>query len=108
MMRQLAEAQGCRVAPLLTYFGEQLAGGCGHCDNCSAPSVPSPSVPSPSIVVAGPYPLHSTVRHREWGLGRVLGYDQDRMTVLFDDVGYKTLSVAVVRKSKLLVAADAG
>jgi ATP-dependent DNA helicase RecQ len=46
--------------------------------------------------------LHSTVRHTEWGTGTVLGYERDRMTVLFDDVGYKTLSVSVVRKHGLL------
>jgi ATP-dependent DNA helicase RecQ len=50
-----------------------------------------------------PYPLHSTVRHRAWGTGTVLGYEDDRMTVLFDSVGYKTLSVAVVSRSDLLV-----
>jgi ATP-dependent DNA helicase RecQ len=33
----------------------------------------------------------------------VLGYDDDRMTVLFDSVGYNTLSVGVVRRRNLLV-----
>jgi ATP-dependent DNA helicase RecQ len=37
----------------------------------------------------------------------VLGYERDRMTVLFDGVGYKTLSVAVVQDQGLL-ALDAG
>ncbi|MFE9204853.1 hypothetical protein [Micromonospora sp. NPDC007230] len=32
----------------------------------------------------------------------VLGYEQDCMTVLFDDVGYKTLSVSVVQAHGLL------
>jgi ATP-dependent DNA helicase RecQ len=48
--------------------------------------------------------LHSTVRHRTWGTGTVLGYEDDRMTVLFDSVGYKTLSVRVVRLQDLLVS----
>ncbi|HEX6869919.1 MAG TPA: RecQ family ATP-dependent DNA helicase [Micromonosporaceae bacterium] len=52
---------------------------------------------------ARPYPVHSTVRHKRWGTGTVLGYEDDKMTVLFDTVGYKTLSVAVVRKANLLV-----
>ena len=47
----------------------------------------------------GPFPVHSTVRHAEWGAGMVLGYEEDRMTVLFDDVGYKTLSVPVVQRA---------
>jgi ATP-dependent DNA helicase RecQ len=60
----------------------------------------------PSAATAGnprPYPLHSTVRHRAWGTGTVLGYENDRMTVLFDEVGYKTLSVALVSREDLLV-----
>ncbi|HCT79971.1 MAG TPA: hypothetical protein DGT23_26085, partial [Micromonosporaceae bacterium] len=46
---------------------------------------------------------HSTVRHADWGAGLVLSYEDDRMTVLFDEVGYKTLSVPVVRANGLLV-----
>jgi ATP-dependent DNA helicase RecQ len=34
-----------------------------------------------------------------------MGYEEDRMTVLFDEVGYKTLSVPVVQEHALLVAA---
>jgi ATP-dependent DNA helicase RecQ len=51
-----------------------------------------------------PFPVGGTVRHQAWGTGTVLGYDADRMTVLFDSVGYKTLSVGVVRAKELLVA----
>jgi ATP-dependent DNA helicase RecQ len=35
----------------------------------------------------------------------VLRYEEDRMVVLFDEVGYKTLSVAVVKKQGLLALA---
>jgi len=34
----------------------------------------------------------------------VMGYEEDRMTVLFDEVGYKTLSVPVVVEHSLLTA----
>ncbi|HKD99008.1 MAG TPA: ATP-dependent DNA helicase RecQ [Micromonosporaceae bacterium] len=118
MMRGLAEAAGCRVQALLAYFGEQMPRPCGHCDNCGrgtagrkAPSrarqAPRTRAASHGTRSAGgadgvPYPLHSTVTHRQWGPGTVLGYDDDRMTVLFDEVGYKTLSVAVVRDNGLL------
>lgn len=118
MMRGLAEAAGCRVRPLLTYFGEEMPGACGHCDNCVTGAAPSQtrrrsrvaaSPAGPTRRARGgagdnPYPLHSTVRHRQWGRGMVLGYDRDRMTVLFDEVGYKTLSVAVVQDNGLLAA----
>jgi len=63
-----------------------------------------PVVPAQAAPVADrPYPLHSTVRHRAWGTGTVLGYENDRMTVLFDEVGYKTLSVTLVSREDLLV-----
>jgi ATP-dependent DNA helicase RecQ len=41
-MLQFAETRGCRRKPLLAYFGETLASGCGHCDNCirGAPRTP--------------------------------------------------------------------
>jgi ATP-dependent DNA helicase RecQ len=120
-MRQFAESRSCRGQALLGYFGDRLHGPCRHCDNCTRPPASNadprsadrvsvdasqrrrpvvPSQPSPSD---RPYPLHSTVRHRAWGTGTVLGYENDRMTVLFDEVGYKTLSVAVVSREDLLV-----
>ncbi len=95
MMRGFAEAQSCRTRMLLGYFGEQLPGGCGHCDNC----VSSPAAEVPDTQ---PFPVHSTVQHAEWGAGTVLSYDSDRMTVLFERVGYKTLSVSVVQANQLL------
>ena len=52
-----------------------------------------------------PFAVHSRVQHGEWGPGMVMGYEEDRMTVLFDEVGYKTLSVPVVLERELLTAA---
>ena len=124
MMRSFAESRTCRGQTLLTYFGDHVTGPCGHCDNCVAPpqlvpmkkkAVRQPSIPVQKIVptksfehahtsVEGetPYPLHATVRHRSWGTGTVLGYEADKMTVLFNSVGYKTLSVASIRRGRLL------
>jgi ATP-dependent DNA helicase RecQ len=95
MMRHFAESRQCRTQGLLAYFGENMPRPCGHCDNCYAGSVDK-------ATSAGPFPLHSTVRHTEWGTGLVLRYEGDRVTVLFDDVGYKTLSVPVVEQQNLL------
>jgi ATP-dependent DNA helicase RecQ len=115
MMRQFAESRSCRGQALLGYFGDRLDGPCGHCDNCAAgpdrasaqPSARTraavPTQPKRAVATNQPYPLHSTVRHRAWGTGTVLGYENDRMTVLFDEVGYKTLSVALVSREDLLV-----
>jgi ATP-dependent DNA helicase RecQ len=59
---------------------------------------------APARHPAEPFAVGATVRHRVWGIGTVLGYEDDRMTVLFDSVGYKTLSVGVVRTKDLLIA----
>ncbi len=96
MMRRFAESRGCRTQALLGYFGEQLSHPCGHCDSCHGGT-------AEVLPDSGPFPLHSTVRHADWGAGTVLGYEKDRMTVLFDDVGYRTLSVSVVQSQNLLV-----
>ncbi|MEH1016094.1 RecQ family ATP-dependent DNA helicase [Micromonospora sp. CPCC 206060] len=98
MMRAFAETRSCRSQTLLAYFGEQMTTVCAHCDNCHAGT----SVADDGA--SGPFPVHSQVRHAEWGTGLVLSYEADRMTVLFDDVGYKTLSVPVVSEQGLLVA----
>jgi ATP-dependent DNA helicase RecQ len=101
MMRGFAETRACRTQTLLAYFGEDLAKPCGHCDNCADGA-------AAQVDGAGgdePFPVHSHVRHGEWGTGMVMGYEEDRMTVLFDEVGYKTLSVPVVRENALLMPA---
>lgn len=107
MMRTFAESTNqCRGQFLLAYFGDQLDRPCGHCDVCHRRGV-DPDAPAASVAAAGqtgPYPVHSTVRHAEWGPGMVLGYEGEQMTVLFDEVGYKTLSVPVVLRQGLLTA----
>jgi ATP-dependent DNA helicase RecQ len=134
MMRRFAEGRSCRGQTLLTYFGDRLDTACGHCDNCgprppmsrvdTVQEIPAErrvdlTVPRPrprpqpagrtitsSTAANEPYPPHTVVRHQAWGTGTVLGYEKDRMTVLFDTVGYKTLSVAVVMKGNLLATED--
>jgi ATP-dependent DNA helicase RecQ len=99
MMRHIAETPTCRGQALLAYFGEHLDELCQHCDNCVDGSVAAIAPTS-----SEPYPVHTTVRHPEWGTGLVLRYEGERMTVLFDHVGYKTLSVPVVVEQRLLTA----
>ena len=99
MMRGFAETRGCRTQVLLAYFGEVLKKPCGHCDNCVDGLAEEPPAAADT-----PFPVHSQVRHGEWGAGMVMSYEEDRMTVLFDEVGYKTLSVPLVRENALLVA----
>jgi ATP-dependent DNA helicase RecQ len=46
------------------------------------------------------------VRHAEWGNGAVMSVESDRLTVLFDEVGYKTLSLRAIQDHNLLVPDD--
>ena len=52
-----------------------------------------------------PFAVGARVAHGDWGEGVVQRYDDDAVVVLFDDVGYKTLALAVVVERALLRAA---
>jgi ATP-dependent DNA helicase RecQ len=96
MMRGYAETTGCRRQYLLGYFGEQLAYPCGNCDTCKAGTVEQQPARDDE------FPIGSPVQHTEWGHGVVMSFEQDRLTVLFDSVGYKTLSLPAVHQHNLL------
>jgi ATP-dependent DNA helicase RecQ len=97
MMRGYAELTGCRRAYLLNYFGQEYEGRCGFCDNCQDETVPATEVSSQQ-----PFPVNSRVAHETWGEGTVLRYELDKMFVLFDAVGYKTLATHLVSERELL------
>ncbi|MFF0311561.1 RecQ family ATP-dependent DNA helicase [Streptosporangium sp. NPDC004379] len=98
MMRGYAETTGCRRRFLLEYFGEPYERLCGACDTCreGAPAGPGPS---------DSFAMHAKVCHSSWGDGMVMSRESDRITVLFDEVGYKTLSLEAVEREGLLTAA---
>jgi ATP-dependent DNA helicase RecQ len=95
MMRAYAESSDCRRAFLLSYFGEPFDPPCGRCDNCEAGLVHAP----PADV---PFAVGTRVMHGQWGEGVVQRYDDDAMVVLFDEAGYKTLALEVVRSRDIL------
>ena len=97
MMRAYAETADCRRAFILSYFGEPFEPPCGRCDNCESGRV---SMPPDDV----PFPVGARVAHGQWGEGVVQRYDDDAMVVLFDEMGYKTLALEVVRERALLTA----
>ncbi len=96
MMIGYAEVQDCRREYLLNYFGEEIDDPCGFCDNCDA------GITVPEDEENMPFPINTKVTHNVWGNGLVLRYEGDKMVVLFDSVGYKTLAVDVVVEHNLL------
>jgi ATP-dependent DNA helicase RecQ len=96
MMRGYAEHDGCRRAYVLSYFGEPFEPPCGHCDNCEA-GRSGPAVPDDA-----PFEVGARVAHGQWGEGVIQRYDDDSVVVLFDEAGYKTLALEVVRERALL------
>ncbi|MFF5029833.1 RecQ family ATP-dependent DNA helicase [Streptomyces collinus] len=129
MMRGYAETRSCRRQYLLGYFGDRSDEPCGRCDSCDrdqgrdrhpergpdldrAPdhdhdhrietgprrtAVPPGSGPRP------PYEPNDTVRHAAWGRGTVMSVEDDRIVVLFEQVGYKTLALAALQRDHELL-----
>jgi ATP-dependent DNA helicase RecQ len=99
MMRAYCETRGCRRRFVLTYFGEPAPEWCGNCDSCRRRSPDAAEVPAEV-----PFPEQSRVVHPAFGEGLVLRSEEDAVVVLFDDAGYKTLSLDLVREGDLLKA----
>ncbi|MGN6258233.1 MAG: RecQ family ATP-dependent DNA helicase [Solirubrobacterales bacterium] len=99
MMRSYAEFDGCRRDFVLSYFGEEHEPPCGNCDNCDAGLV------EPEADVERPFEIGAAVTHSEWGPGEVQRYDDNRVIVLFESVGYRTLDLELVEEKNLLRAA---
>ena len=102
MMRSYAELRdGCRREFVLNYFGEDYRGPCGRCENCEAGRMAERRGDEL------PFDVGSRVAHREWGGGVVHGFDDGRVTVLFDEVRYRTLALELVEARDLLAAEEA-
>ncbi|GAA2056598.1 RecQ family ATP-dependent DNA helicase [Leifsonia soli] len=101
LMQEYAETAMCRRQFLLGYFGEELLKPCGNCDTCSSGSAyrwaDAHDTPGET-----PFPVAARVTHGAWGVGVVMHTEADRLTVFFDDAGYKVLSLKAVRDYGLL------
>ena len=97
MLRGYAETQRCRMAFLVGYFGEPVEDRCGVCDNCRDGVAPEPTDDRDAA-----FAVQARVVHEEFGEGVVTDVEEDRLTVLFDDVGYRTLSLELIQSERLL------
>jgi ATP-dependent DNA helicase RecQ len=100
MMRRYAEMTDCRRRFLLRYFGQGADDPCLRCDNCDA----GRSTPAGGH---GAFGAGTRVEHQEWGRGVVLADEGDRITVFFDEVGYKELLTSTVLDHHILTPAGA-
>ena len=95
MMRGYAETDACRRAFVLSYFGEPFESPCGSCDNCAAGR-------TEAVPRRGALRRRRAGQPRRVGRGRRAALRRRRTVVLFDEVGYKTLALAVVVERALL------
>ncbi len=132
MVRAYAETTSCRRQVLLASFGEVLPRPCGSCDTCAAGTAgvtavtADPGSDSASAGTTDPasetasdsgsdggsdtrpgsgFGSRTVVRPRDWGLGTVIREDGGQVVVLFDEQGFKTLSLEAVRRGRLLTPA---
>ena len=92
MVRGYAETPGCRRQFLLAYFGESYDDACGNCDRCADGSAGEAT----GAEAIGAWRVNDRVTHDTWGDGVVMRCEADRVTVLFEQVGYKTLKLDAV------------
>jgi ATP-dependent DNA helicase RecQ len=91
IMKDYAETRDCRRRYLLTYFGEKTDGLCHHCDNCEEGVAAKHDAKKEQEDESLPFPLKSRVTHKKLGEGTVMRYEADKVVVLFDTEGYKSI-----------------
>ncbi len=84
MMRGYAETSRCRRQYLLNYFGEPFEPPCDACDTCR-------SGRAMDIDDEPPIAIGARVRHRDFGEGTVTGFEDGRLTAMYDQSGYRTV-----------------
>ncbi|MEM6553215.1 MAG: DNA helicase RecQ [Planctomycetota bacterium] len=90
-----AHCTGCRMVPLLKYFGVDHPGACGHCDNCLAP-------PKLEDATEDARKLLSTVARtgQRFGLSHLIDVLRGSMSKRVTDRNHQDLSIHGLGKSK--------
>src|SRR6185437_4806299 len=106
MMLQYAENTSCRRRFILNYFGEDFeTANCGTCDNClrtagtvtmQTPGNGNVNGNGNSYSTSG-FRIADVVTHTKFGTGTIERVEKDLVTVLFPNVGYKTLLASAVK-----------
>jgi ATP-dependent DNA helicase RecQ len=102
MMLQYAENTSCRRRFILNYFGEDYdTPNCGKCDNClrklaQAAASPAVTAAAAAAAVTSAFRISDVVTHPKFGTGTIERTEKDLVTVLFPNVGYKTLLASAV------------
>ncbi|WP_159085825.1 RecQ family ATP-dependent DNA helicase [Aeromicrobium chenweiae] len=96
LVRRYAETDDCRRRLVLELLGEAHPDPCGRCDSCDAGTSTS--------ATRRPFPLGADVHHASFGDGRIAQYEGDRVVVLFEQDGYRTLDLDLVESEGLLAA----
>jgi ATP-dependent DNA helicase RecQ len=96
LVRRYAETDDCRRRLVLELLGEEHPQPCGRCDACDAGQA--------TAATNRPFRLGAVVTHPSFGDGQVAQYEGDRVVVLFDTEGYRTLDLDLVESEQLLVS----
>ncbi|WP_165825781.1 RecQ family ATP-dependent DNA helicase [Actinomycetospora cinnamomea] len=106
LVRRYAESTGCRRRTLLETLGEPRDEPCGYCDECDAGHPGDPGDRSglheEGVRQEGDPVPGEAVQHEQWGRGTVTTVAEESVVVLFDEGGYRTLSLPLVREKHLL------
>ncbi|MFC7376048.1 RecQ family ATP-dependent DNA helicase [Brachybacterium sp. GCM10030268] len=100
-IRAYAETTSCRRRALLTYFGEDAEAYCGACDVCE--STGAEELQEEQAQRPDDFPAETAVVHREFGRGTVMAAEPDRLTVFFEEVGYRDIALAAIREDEGLL-----
>ena len=101
-MEQFATTGRCRRSFILDYFGQPDAEPCGVCDNCVTGKSTESREKRKEADNSLPFRLGSIVDHRSLGRGQVQRYEGDKVVVLFESAGLKSIVVDFAIKNGLM------